>query len=178
MSMIHFVFSTLILTSTGSEYCNVDNSVLSMPYNEFDNEAPGRWRYLAKQENCMATAIEVIEHYRAQQEQRLSMLYWHQAQIEASLGHYKDAVSLMQKAKMPVIDHDTGWNYYVDATISFLKGDKSALLKYRNILYSLPKPEGWPDSIRWPQNISVIDSLIKCFKKSYSIAYDKNCETK
>jgi hypothetical protein len=62
-----------------------------------------------------------------------------------------------------------------------LNKDKTALLKARATLATIPKPEGFQPSVKdaqgsifkisWPLNLNVIDDLIKCFDQPYKIAY-------
>lgn len=83
-----------------------------------------------------------------------------------------------------------GFEDYALGTIAFLDRDFSALKAARARLAQLPKPPEWRKSadaykartgqtIRWPMNLDVLDSLIGCFDKPYRDAYgNEACRAK
>jgi hypothetical protein len=72
----------------------------------------------------------------------------------------------------------SGWNAYVDASIAFLKKDKSSLLSARRKLQNWPKPKDWPLERPWPQNLVIVDGFINCFDLSYAEALNVECQPK
>jgi hypothetical protein len=82
----------------------------------------------------------------------------------------------------------SGWNYYVDATLAFLRHDKPAPLAAKARLTAIACPKCTPPLkdgrteiqtqtrqqlmlMRWSPNIEVVDVMIVCFDKQYSGAY-------
>jgi len=109
-------------------------------------------------------------------------------------NQYDRAIPLLEGARKPADQDDAGWNLYVDATVAFLRHDKSKLMDARRQLAAVPFPEnaGYPPlkdgvlelptnpgqpgmRMRWPVNIDVVDGLIACFEKPYSEAYSSSC---
>ncbi len=161
--------------------CAYDSkAVMALDQNAFDQDPRGGWRELARREGCKDEAADLIRKYRERQESRLSLLYWHEGQLRASLGETAGAIALFEKSRQP---KDTvGWNAYVDATIAFLKNDRAALVQARERLLSTPKPSGFtPVSQqgtprKWPMNIDVVNALLSCFGRPYDKAYgDPGC---
>jgi hypothetical protein len=178
---------TIIALLVGS-YANGDclydkKQMLSLELNEFDQNMNGGWRKIAGIEGCKVTAANLIQEYRIANYPNSSALFWHEGQLRAGSGEVEKAIVLFKKSKIPD-QHDTfGWNYYVDASIAFLEKDKESLIKSRDLLSSVPKPaelkmvdaSGKPVKMKWPPNLSVVDSLIQCFEKAYDEAY-ANCK--
>jgi hypothetical protein len=65
-----------------------------------------------------------------------------------------------------------------------MRHDKAGLLAARARLAAIPRPADWTDSLTvtvdgkprsvslaWPPNLNVLDGLIMCFDRPYSIAY-------
>jgi hypothetical protein len=75
--------------------------------------------------------------------------------------------------------HGLGWNIYIDAHFAFIDGDLKRLKYLRKKLIKVPMPEnmkaidseGNPINIPWPLNIHIMNALIRCHDKSYTIAY-------
>ncbi len=158
--------------------CHFDRpALLALGVDAFDQDLKGGWRVIAYEKGCEHKAAELIQQYRKKQEGSLSILYWHEGQLRASVGQVGQAVSLFEKSKVP---NDLTWNAYVDATIAFLVRDARGLREARDRLLATPKPaeRDWQDANgkpipapKWPMNIDVVNALVACFGRSYDEAY-------
>ena len=178
------------------EKCIYDQEeFLSLDEAAFDQDLPnGGWRKIGNIPGCEAAAAELIAAYRARHPESSSTVAWHQGQMLASAGMNEQAVPILESAKKDPSEDVGGWNYYVDATIAFLSGDKERLELARDQLAAVPydatpglpplvdgyielptQPDLPPIRMRWPPNIDVVDGLISCFGKSYSEAYGSSC---
>lgn len=170
--------------------------LLGLSQKDFDQDFEGGWRSIGYKENCNNAAAEMIKSYILYSEpnppERIGILRWHAGQTKASAGKYAEAISLFKGTYQAEDDHELAWNFYVDATIAFLKNDRRALqlahdnlaqltvseeekASRRKFLKDNPKitmPEGFVDN---PQNLSPVKSLLNCFGKSYKEAYGR-CE--
>jgi len=157
--------------------CPVDTrAMLDLGLNAFDQDMNGGWRALAQRPACEARAADLIRDYRDFARQRMGLLAWHEGQLRANLGQNEAAIALMGQSRHP--DDGDGWNFYADATVAFLRGDRSALVAARERLAALPRPEGFRDQelpggyrVRWPMNLDVVDALVRCFGRPYREAY-------
>lgn len=111
--------------------------------------------------------------------------------MRAFAGHYGAAIPLMQASRQPVDRDLAGWNPYVEATVAFLRHDRSALAAAKKKLDALPPaPElppikngyiemaaqdGQTMRMRWPPNADVVDGLMHCIDRSYVEAYGPSC---
>lgn len=178
------------------EKCIYDQEeLLSLDEAAFDQDLPnGGWRKIGNIPGCEAAAAELIAAYRARHPESSSTVAWHQGQMLASAGMNEQAVPILESAKKDPSEDVGGWNYYVEATIAFLSGDKERLELARDQLAAVPydatpglpplvdgyielptQPDQPPIRMRWPPNIDVVDGLISCFGKSYSEAYGSSC---
>jgi hypothetical protein len=173
-------------SATETMDCRYDSSILSLGIDAFDQDMDGGWRKIASQPGCEKTAADAIKLYREATQRQLGTLFWHEAQLRATYGDSAVAIILMQKARKPG-DDIFGWNAYVDATISFLEGDRQGLLAARARLAQTPEPakrncvdtKGQKISCgAWPANLDVVDGLIACFGKPYAEAYGSECRPK
>jgi hypothetical protein len=161
--------------ATGS--CQIDfTASLALGQDAFDQDMNGGWRALAQRPGCEGVAADLIHAYRANLESHLSILYWHEGQLRANIGQYPEAIRLMEQSRKT--EDRFGWNPYVDATIAFLRGDRPALTAARDRLAGLPRPSGFEDRVlpnglrvTWPQNLAVVDGLVRCFGRPYREAY-------
>ncbi|WP_374293823.1 hypothetical protein [Sphingomonas sp.] len=160
---------------SATDLCVYDPKSLDLGFDAFDQDPAGGWRALSAKPGCESTAADMIRAYRMNQESRIPLLFWHEAQLRASIGDYGSAVGLMERSRQPAKDDRYGWNAYVDATIAFLRGDKSALNRARDQLLQLTKPDAASAEGTWPPNIAVVDALIRCFGQPYKIAYGATC---
>jgi len=159
--------------------CPVDrDAMLALGIHAFDQDMNGGWRVLAQRPGCEGRAADLIRDYRAFVQARTAILYWHEAQLRANLGETEAAIALMERARKP---EDAAWNFYVDASIAFLRGDRAALARAREGLAGVPAPEGFREQVlpngyrvRWPMNLDVVDGLVRCFGRPYRDAYGSN----
>jgi hypothetical protein len=168
--------------------------LLSLDQKAFDQDLSGGgggWRALSAKTGCETAAADLIRDYRQRYSLNESILYWHEGQMRAYANDYPAAIALFEKSRKPEEQDQTGWNYYVDASVAFLKRDQKALLAARHNLsaiktlpefvlndgvFEIPNNSGPPFKMRWPPNIDVVDGLIKCVEKSYREAYgDRTC---
>ncbi|WP_380786901.1 hypothetical protein [Sphingomonas sp. R86521] len=161
--------------SPTSDQCGYGPKILDLGFDAFDQDATAGWRTLSMKPGCEEAAANMIRAYRMNSESYLPLLYWHEAQIRAELGHNAAAIPLMQKSRRLADQDKLGWNAYVDATISFLQNDRISLTEARDRLALLPKPNMFDPKRSWPPNIGVVDGLIRCFGKTYKIAYGPAC---
>jgi hypothetical protein len=81
----------------------------------------------------------------------------------------------MEKSRVPNEADFYGWNFYVDATMAFLRSDRKSFLQARSDLNRLTKPKGLNAGAEWPQNASVVEGLWRCFGKPYKVAHGSEC---
>ena len=173
--------------------CRYDRSeMLNLDFQSFDQDLSnggGGWRKLLKHPGCERVAANLIRDYRRKNGSTQDILIWHEGQLRAMAGQYPQALRLFEMSRRT--EDETGWNAYVDATIAFLEKDKQGLTAARDRLatlehspefpplkngyFELPNGSGKPTLVRWPPNIDVVDGLIKCFGKPYSVAYMPDC---
>lgn len=144
----------------------------------FDQDLEGGWRILAYIPGCAAAAADLIRDYRDTHALTTSTLYWHEGQMRAEAGQSAAAIALFDRARHDEPD-GFGWNFYVDASIAFLRGDRPALQAARERLAALPRPpdfnprdsQGQPLALAWPPNLNVVDGFLACFGRAYAEAY-------
>nr|WP_310098296.1 hypothetical protein [Sphingomonas sp. BE138] len=149
--------------------------MLALGFEAFDQDMTGGWRELADKPGCGGAAADLIRAYRMNSQERIPLLYWHEAQLRALNGDHAAAIPLMEKSRRAPEDDRFGWNPYADATIAFLGNDRKALLVARRRLDAVKRPAGLPADRPWPPNLAVVDALIRCFGRSYRIAYGGTC---
>jgi hypothetical protein len=174
--------------------CSYDrDAMLTMEPDAFDQDLEGGWRPLADR-GCHREAAELLAAYAALPKAAgNTTILWHEGQMRAEAGQYKQAVALMQRTYKPK-DTDPGyWNAYVDGTIAFLQRDRAALEKARATLVEIPTPEVLAEAVKngryhfttpagqevdvpWPPNLEVLDGLLRCFERDYPTAMgDQAC---
>lgn len=170
--------------------------LLALDEQAFDQDLSGGWRALSSKPGCTLAAADLLRDYRIAHHQNSGLLFWHEAQLRAGAGHYPEAIALMEKSYKPAEQDKAGWNLYVDATIAFLRRDRTALAQAKSALASVKAPvradippvvdgymevdfaDGTKRKIRWPPNIDVVEGLENCFDKPYSEAYENACRSK
>ena len=178
------VFAT---TKEEPKDCSFDRKQsLSLSQDDFDQDPHGGWRAIAHRPGCLLIGADLIRDYRKFHAQSPAILYWHEGQLRAEAGQNSAAVELMKKSYKRTSEDRSGWNQYVDATIAFLKSDKPGLAKAQAALANVPLPRGmdskgktiqvtFPDGtikkMKWPPNTEVVEGLVTCFGKPYSVAY-------
>jgi len=162
-------FIALLAASSAAEAetdCSFDRAaLLALDQQTFDQDMSRGWQAIAlRGEPCIEVAADLVREYRETHNLDAEILYWHEGQLRATAGQISEAIELFEKARRPS-DSGFGWNPYVDATIAFMKQDKSALLAAREALAKLPQAP----------NLNVVDMLIACFGQPYKEAYGR-CE--
>lgn len=160
-----------------NDQCKYDPKGLDLGFDAFDQDATAGWRALSLKPGCEEAAANMVRAYRMNAEAYLPLLYWHEAQLRAAAGDYGAAIPLMDKSREPANRDKFGWNPYVDASIAFLRSDKTALMKARKRLAEIPKPSDLKAGRSWPPNLAVVDGLIRCFGKTYKVAYGPTCRS-
>ncbi|WP_307734483.1 hypothetical protein [Xanthomonas albilineans] len=178
--------------------CRFDKKkMLSLAEDKFDQDVGnggGGWRAVAAKPGCEVAAADLIKEYRKAHPSSSNLLFWHEGQLRAFVGSYKDAIPLMEASRKPAEKDLAGWNPYVDATVAFLRHDASALAAAQKKLNTVPpSPElppvkdgyiemsmdnGQKVRVRWPVNADVVDGLVLCLDKSYMEAYSSACRGK
>jgi hypothetical protein len=177
-----------------SKTCEYDRArLLALDEDQFDQDMSGGWRALASTPGCALIAADLLHDYRKAHHMDSGLLFWHEAQVRADAGQYQEAIVLMKRAYKPAHADKAGWNPYVDATIAFLRRDRTALEQARAKLAAVPPPvgagippvingymeadfaDGSKRKIRWPINIDVVEGLVNCFEKPYAEAYKDAC---
>jgi hypothetical protein len=181
--MFAFVMATAIAIAPVSGPCVYDrDSMLSLDEEAFDQTINGGWRALAQKPQCERVAADLIRDYRQTHHSSAPMLFWHEGQLRADVGQTEQAVALFDNSRRK--NDKSGWDLYVDGTIAFLKHDRPSLLKARQSLATLPRPSDWAPilldghlvELPWPENLNVLDGLLKCFDRPYQEAYgSENC---
>ena len=162
----------------------------------FDQDLEGGWREIAKQDGCREAASLLLQaylRYSVYPVEDQSMLRWHAGQLEAMAGDTLEAIALIRGTYDDSPEPDAvAWRLYARGTIAFLQRDRIVLSDQRDKLAALPvseerkaerrqflednpdvsMPEGFVDE---PQNLAVLDRLLRCFDSDYASAYDDDC---
>jgi len=100
--------------------------------------------------------------------------------MRAFAGQEDEAIALFDLTrKSQDFDADFGWNYYVDGTIAFMRGDREGLSRAIERLAAVPEPEAnsftRPDGtvveMSWPPNMNVLAKFERCWGRTYAEAY-------
>lgn len=176
----------LSLTAAAEDgaHCQYDRpAMLALELQAFDQDMNGGWRTL-ESKDCAAEAADLIRDWRKTHGSvgpADYLLSWHEGQLRADAGEYGDAITLFEAGRHPAADDlKWGWNLYVDGSIAFLKHDRPGLEAARSKLAALPQPEelknavgadGKSRAVRWPMNLRVLDSFLRCWGQAYKDAY-------
>lgn len=164
--------------------CRYDRAaMLALDLPAFDQTMTGGWRSLEAR-GCGIEAADVIRDWRKRHGATGptdTLLSWHEGQLRADAGQYRQAIALFDSGRHPAADDvKWGWNFYVDGSIAFLRGDRAALEAARGKLAVLPRPaeledsvgaDGKPRAVRWPMNLRVLDGFLRCWGQAYKAAY-------
>ena len=163
--------------------CAYDRAaMLSLDQNAFDQDFKGGWREIARLDGCRLVAADLIRDYIETNKTSATILIFHEAQMRAMAGQTEEALHLFSRTyRAPGKPDRIGWNYYVDATIAFIKKDQDALARARSSLLEVSEPEdfnpvdinGRAVDLIWPPNLNVVDGFVACFSKSYDEAVNK-----
>jgi hypothetical protein len=157
------------------------DKMLALSKEAFDQDLDAGWRALARHDECITIAADIIRDYREKWRLNDKELWWHEGQLRAVSGETERAVSLLERSRSSANER-MEWSLYVDATVAFLRKDSAKLNQARERLANLPQPPDWPPrdsndrpiNISWPPNLDVVDRLIQCFGREYKEAYG-NC---
>jgi len=137
-----------------------------LPPYEFD-QSPSGWRQLT---DCPAEAAQLIKAYLGPIEYMARNLHWHLAQTLAMAGDTEAAIdSAMLSFNPPeeTAKHPNfNWNAYAQATIEFLRGDKTAFKLQQQALHASAAV-----SAENQNNLEVLNRLERCFGQPYKVAY-------
>ncbi|HNP64388.1 MAG TPA: hypothetical protein PKH39_10685 [Woeseiaceae bacterium] len=182
-ALTSFSYVPTAIAGVKIESCSLDRSaLLSLDENSFDQDFAGGWRAVATQDGCKIVAADLIREYIEKNKTTSTILIFHEAQMRAMAGQTEDAIRLFAKTfKEPGEPDKIGWNYYVEATIAFLKKDAAALQSARAKLAEVLEPDGYnpvdvngqPMNLIWPPNLNVVDGFIKCFGKTYNESFSE-----
>jgi hypothetical protein len=166
-------------------------ATLALDFVAFDQTEGKGWRPLYDAE-CFIDAAELLRDWQARHrgdfdrtEPRdrfmLGSLVWHEAQNWADGGRTDVALPLFENAyRTGEGSAEVAWNLYVDGTLAFLRRNRGALEAAIAELAVLPQPPGWdkargadgqPISMPWPQNLDVLQGLLRCWEEPYVVAY-------
>jgi hypothetical protein len=147
------------LPMDGSLVHQADNreTLLALPYTEFDQTKGSGWRPLYDERGQYREAAQLIDDYLARHPElkawQRAALHYHAGQLFAGAGMNQHALAHWDQAQTP--DLSPGWNVVVDASKAFLLHDRPALLAARARL-----PSG-DDQVE-------VDTLIQHFGDSYA----------
>jgi hypothetical protein len=169
-----------MLPAPAAPDCRYDRAeIMSLSQDRFDQDMAGGWRRLSEK-GCEREAADIIRDWRRQHGTGRRILTWHEGQLRANIGETGPAIALFRQSYDPPLeDPGLGWNLYVDGSIAFLVGDRTALRSARDRLAVLPRPAGFapvgadgtPVAVSWPPNLKVLDGLLRCWGQPYKIAY-------
>ena len=181
--------------------CGIDNNelirLLNLPYDQFDQDFDGGWRAISYKQDCKYAAQRIIELYILfnTDTKHLRGLRWHAGQLAAGLGNSTIAIAFFNASmhnEIEATESQRSWNLYAKGSIAFLNRDKARLRDIRNELATIPvskkeklmrqkfleenpnviMPNGF---LEQPQNLPVLDNLLRCFDPPYDKAYGGDC---
>ena len=160
-------------------------AMLALDFDHFDQDLQGGgWRKLDARPGCEAQAADLVETYgqvnwAKLRPYQLHLLYWHEGQLLALAGRTDQAVSLLMSGVNSPDEAD--FADYALGTVAFLEHDLEALKAARTRLAARPEPASFAQGkawfkahgaqVSWPLNLNVLDGLIACFDRPYSVAY-------
>lgn len=154
------------------------NNLLAQDLDTFDQSTSGVRSVYTQAPECKLAAAELISDYRARRPElsldfNSYLLFWHEGQLRAEIGDYSSALPLLDRARMRAEvgpEVSSIWNFYVEATMAFVRRDKAALVTARQKLATVPA--NYLRGIKQVPNLKVVDALISCFDRSYADAYN------
>jgi hypothetical protein len=189
-------FATLMLTACAQSNqpevrqrapCIADKApLLSLSYEDFDQDLDGGWRPIADIPRCYAASADLLADYQSVRtdlsaDERLGVKH-HEFQMRAYAGQTDRAIVLIEEIIRDEEHHNN--RLYHQAAHAFLKKDRAALLKVRDEMVASPVPEPfaqavadyakkYPDRkpLTWPLNLDVVNAFIVCFDETYEVAY-------
>lgn len=181
------------LTVAAAPACAHDRAaLLALPADAFDETIGQGWRIIGDKQGCEAAAADLIGAYRAAnaatlvegRPERIRSLNWHEGQLRAAAGQIPAAITLLVRGTRE--PDDSGDSAYQQATVAYLRKDWPTLLKLRDRIAAMPKPDWFERTAEaartrgvpvppWPMHLGTVEGLIACFDKPYSEAYSMAC---
>jgi hypothetical protein len=191
------------LQRDGASAICVENeaALLSLDYEAFDQD-PGGWRKVARTEGCGHAAAALIATWREKRAgilppNQMQTLWWHEGQVLATAGDYEAAISRIETSRnfrddrppppdAPADAVET-WsaniavhNAWEDATLAFLRRDRTKFGEARAKMLAVPEPAGYAQfqdlfekrtgtRMAWPLNIENVDLMLACFDHRYGV---------
>ena len=156
-------------------------TLLQLPFNQFDQQSGNGWRPLYA-EKCYLEAATLLQDYMKRHPDAARehyMLPFHTGQMFALAGKYPEAIKWMEKGYSDDRSDLIDWNAFANANIAFLKHDYAGLLMQRSLIDKeppMPEQRGVPDwAVGKKMNLDVVDGFIACFDKTYEVAYGNEC---
>lgn len=147
--------------------------MLSLDFASFDQSMPnGAWRGIRDPFEAAKTIDTYhLHHAEKLRDDERRILYWHAGQSYATAGLYQLAITRFEKSYDPQEkpSAEFKWNAYVRGSIAFLKKDLKTLTKARDELREADRGKPSP-------NRKVLESFVRCFKKTYEEAYSPDCK--
>lgn len=175
------VLDEIVMDSTCLLGVQERRRVLALPFREFDQSTGGGWRALYAKK-CYDEAAELLVAYMGLHPQVAKEQYilpFHAGQMFALGGRYAEAIGWMERGYSDTKSEIINWNAFVDANIAFLKGDRTGLLKQRELVNQQPVLQAQPGMPEWAvgkkMNLDVVDGFLACFDKTYEVAYSDSC---
>jgi hypothetical protein len=166
-------------------------ATLALDFVAFDQTEGSGWRPLSEA-HCYIEAAELLRDWQARHRGDfdpanprdrflLGFLRWHEAQHWADAGRTDVALPLFESThREGEGSSEVAWNFYVDGTLAFLRRNLPALEAAIMGLAAVPPPPNWdkavgadgrPISMPWPQNLDVLQGLLRCWEQPYAVAY-------
>ena len=164
----------LLFTAISPTYCQEASTskTLELSFEKFDQDMKGGWRLLSNDGKYLQAA-RLIERYLQGRNDltdfQRQILYFHAGQMFAMGDRPKMAISQFEKSRKAKDDF-MKWNYYVNGTIAFLKGDMKLLKECRERVAN----NGMP--LKMNKNLVVLDKLIAGSKSTYREIFEKLIE--
>ncbi|NNF81853.1 MAG: hypothetical protein HKM99_03860, partial [Flavobacteriaceae bacterium] len=140
----------------------LQDSLMSLSFDEFDQTMDGGWRTYAQNEDY-ETATKLIKIYLEKEGLepfQLRVLNFHCGQMLALMNENEEAIPHME-ASFKSEEDVMHWNVYVEATIAFLRKDRETFdLKKQELMEKSVFPDG--DS-----NLKVLELLENSFDSTY-----------
>lgn len=163
------------------EQALIEDGVLELDFQSFDQDLEGGWRTLANR-GCMVEAATLIERYLeenpAAANERTNLLHFHAGQVLAFSGETDRAIShfersfesfdlilqLREDEEDELADMLVGWNLYVEGTLAFLRRDREALTE------ALGELRTHDDDVS-RTNLAIVERFLENFDGTYADAY-------
>lgn len=178
------------------ESCEVDaarfDALMALNPQSFDQDFSGGWRPVGNTSGCERAAADLLiaymDHSPHFNPERPGVIGWHAGQMLAMAGEAELAIAYFDAARSVSPE----WNLYVDATLAFMHRDRPAaeaaraelatlrpseeeMAARRQFLADNPRirmPEGF---VEQPENLAVVDRLLRCWDAPYADAYSGAC---